>query len=140
MAHHASLWVSTYYPSSHDLAINHNTPDHWAIYIDDPNGQESLHQVVYPFAHTHNYDATVEARYGIHPRSLRRHQYKERILVGYISGEKIAKARNEIQGVEVWRNARSQTWVMDVLKVLGEKGYAVLKWKEMDYLRDRCRS
>lgn len=52
----------------------------------------------------------------------------------------MAKARNEIQRVEVFRNAGSQTWVMDVLEVLRGKGNVRLDWKGMEWLREHRRA
>ncbi|KAI4256156.1 MAG: hypothetical protein L6R42_006369 [Xanthoria sp. 1 TBL-2021] len=126
----ATLEVAIYHPLDRTNYLN---PDTWVLYIDDPATQESLHRIVYQAGDTSRH-ATVEARYGCRPRELPR--YKERILVGYMDKDNMAKARNEIQGVEVFRNAGSQTWVMDVLEVLREKGYVRLGWKGMEWLRD----
>ena len=52
--------------------------------------------------------------------------------------EKMALARNAIQAVKVERNMMSQTWVMDVLKMLEKEGYAMFKSREWDWLQNHC--
>ncbi|KAL8923503.1 MAG: hypothetical protein Q9172_003110 [Xanthocarpia lactea] len=119
-----TISVAIYYPLDQSNYLN---PTTWMLYINDPATQTSLHRIVYqPGDKT--YHPTIEARYGAHPTYMRR--YKEIIPVGHIVNEKMALARNEIQGVKVRKNTGSQTWVMDVLKSLEKEGYAVFKRRD----------
>ncbi|KAI4232603.1 MAG: hypothetical protein LQ349_004902 [Xanthoria aureola] len=111
----ATIEVAVYYPLDRS---SYYKPEAWVIYIDDPATQPSLHRLVYqPGARRF---ATVEGRYGCHPRELRR--YKERRFVGYIEKNKMAEARNTIQQSKVLQHAGSHTWVIDVLQDLQQKG------------------
>ncbi|CAL8579991.1 hypothetical protein XPA_005724 [Xanthoria parietina] len=131
----ATIEVVSYYPLD---TSNYYNPDAWVIYIDDPATHQSLHRLVYqPGARRF---ATVEGRYGCHPRELPR--YKERRHVGYIEKNKMAEARNAIQQSMVCQHTGSHTWVIDVLQDLQRRGCARLVWRWMewfDYNRNsRC--
>ncbi len=66
--------------------------------------------------------------------------YKEIIPVGHIIMEKMALARNAIQEVKIRRNMRSQTWIIEVLEMLGENGFAVFKRREWEWLQKNRRA
>ncbi|KAI4100194.1 MAG: hypothetical protein LQ339_005600 [Xanthoria mediterranea] len=123
----ATIEVAVYYPLDRSSCLN---PDAWVLYIDDPATQQSLHRLVYQPGSGRRF-ATVEGRYGCHPRELPR--YKERRHVGYIDPRKVAEARNAIQQSRVWQSAGSHKWVIDVLEDLQQRGYARLVWRWMEW-------
>ncbi|CAO1604831.1 MAG: hypothetical protein LQ349_000469 [Xanthoria aureola] len=122
----ATIEVAVYYALDRSSYYN---PEAWVLYIDDPATQRSLHRLVYqPGARRF---ATVEGRYGCHPRELPR--YKERRFVGSTDKSKVAEARNAIQQSKVLQSAGSHTWVIDVLQDLQQRGYARLVWRWMEW-------
>lgn len=111
-------------------------PDHWAIYIDEPSGEESIHQIVDKFENGGYRVAST--RYDTRPE--RSTLFKEKVLVGNLSRSAVSHARDLIQTQPV-NNREStwncQSWVMEALENLEAKSYIRLRSEDMHYLRGK---
>ncbi|KAL8735415.1 MAG: hypothetical protein Q9166_000961 [cf. Caloplaca sp. 2 TL-2023] len=126
-----ALYVARYHPT------NPHDPDHWAIYIDDPVAGESIHQVIGTFGIKDSVYEVAPSR--SHTRPEDAPLFKEKVFVGMLSpSAAVSRVRDLIQAYPVddknGKRNYCQTWVMEVVNELGERGLLKFDWDIIGYL------
>ena len=96
-------------------------PLHWAIYIDDPSGRESIQQLIDKFELGGYRVAAI--RYNTRPQ--RSGLWSENIRVGTIDHRRVDAARQLIQNQYVDNQSTTwncQSWAMEALETLNHAG------------------